>query len=342
MLEFLRDFSAPSIDLTDKSVLVTGATGSFGNAFVDHAVHNLNVGRLVVFSRDELKQFEMQQRYPHAKFPQLRFFIGDVRDYDRLKRATRGVDYIVHAAALKHIVAMEYNPFECVQTNIHGAENVVRAAMENGVERVIALSTDKAAEPINLYGACKLVSDKIFVSANNLANRTDPKFAVVRYGNVLSSRGSVIPFFRQLLENGATSLPITDAAMTRFVITLQQGVEFCCMCLATMCGGETFVPKIPSVRIMDLAEAMAPGCETDIIGIRPGEKLHEVLIPQAIARNVLAAENYMLVKPELAFRAYEPPEGIALTGVDDGFSYDSLNNEEYLSVEQIRGLVEAF
>lgn len=339
MIDFLNDFSPPGFDLSGKSVLLTGGTGSFGSAFVKYAVETLNVGRLVVFSRDELKQFEMQQRYPHSKFPQIRFFIGDVRDYQRLKLATRGIDIIVHAAALKQVTAMEYNPFECVQTNIQGAENIVRVAIENKIEKVIALSTDKAAEPINLYGASKFVSDKIFVAANNLATKDDPIFAVVRYGNVANSRGSVIPFFRTLIEQGATSLPITDPRMTRFVITLAQGVEFVCLGLAHMKGGEIFVPKIPSVRIVDLATAMGPGLEQEVVGIRPGEKIHEVLVPRASAHNVLEADTFFIICPELAYRRYSPPEGLNMKPVGADYFYDSFENEQYLSVEQIRELL---
>lgn len=340
MLDSLRDFTPSNFDLAGKSVLLTGGTGSFGSAFVKYAVETLKVGRLVIFSRDELKQFEMQQLYPHAKYPQLRFFIGDVRDYERLKFATRGIDIIVHAAALKQVIAMEYNPFECVQTNIHGAENIVRAAIENKVKKVLALSTDKAAEPVNLYGASKFVSDKIFVAANNLATKDDPIFAVVRYGNVASSRGSVIPFFRNLVANGADRLPITDPRMTRFVITLQQGVQFVCLGLAHMRGGEIFVPKIPSVRIIDLAEAIAPDLPQDIVGIRPGEKIHEVLVPRASAHNVLEAEDFLIICPELAYRNYEPSAGLGMKPVAADYSYDSFANEEYLSVGQIRQLLE--
>ncbi len=338
MADFLRTFHN-DLDLAGKSVFVTGATGSFGNAFVKHAVEKLNVGRLIVFSRDELKQFEMQSRYPHEKYPQLRFFIGDVRDLDRLKLATRGVDVIVHAAALKQVIAMEYNPFECVQTNINGAENIVRAAMENNVERVIALSTDKAAEPVNLYGASKLVSDKIFISANNVTVKNRPIFSVVRYGNVASSRGSVIPYFQKLLDDGAKKLPITHVDMTRFIITLPQGVGFVCQCLSHMKGGEMFIPKCASVRIPDLAEAMAPGIEQEIVGIRPGEKLHEVLLPQASARLSVEAQDYYIIKPEMAYKQYEQPDTLELKPVDPEFSYVSNTNEEFLDVPQIQELL---
>lgn len=339
MTDFLPAFES-GLDLEGKSVLVTGATGSFGKAFIRHAIEELNVGRLVVFSRDEFKQFELQSIYPHSKYPQLRFFIGDVRDFDRLKRATQGIDIIIHAAALKQVLAMEYNPFECVQTNIHGAENLVRAAMENNVERVIALSTDKAAEPVNLYGASKLVSDKIFVAANNMTVKDRPRFSVVRYGNVASSRGSVIPYFRQLIDGGADRLPITHEEMTRFIITLSQGVKFVCQCLEHMQGGEIFIPKIPSIKVTDLAEAMAPDIEQEIVGIRPGEKLHEVLLPQANARLSVEAGEFYIIKPELAYRTYVPPSTLRLQDVDDSFAYVSNTNSDFLNIAQIQSLLE--
>lgn len=335
---FLRSFDS-DLDLSGKSVLVTGATGSFGKAFVKYALTKLNFGRLIVFSRDELKQFDLQSDFPRSKYPQLRFFIGDIRDLDRLKLATRGVDVIIHAAALKQVIAMEYNPFECVQTNIHGAENVVRAAMENNVETVLALSTDKAAEPVNLYGASKLVSDKIFVAANNVTIKNRPRFSVVRYGNVASSRGSVIPYFKKLLSHGEEKLPITHPDMTRFIITLDQGVKFVCKCLSIMNGGEVFIPKIPSIRMPDLAEAMNPGKDQEIVGIRPGEKLHEVMLPHASARLSLEADDFFIIKPELAHRDYVSPEGLAVLDVAHDFSYASNNNYEFLNVAQIKNLL---
>jgi len=337
--KYFRDFAPDKLDLTNKSVLVTGGTGSFGHAFVEYALNELNVERLVVFSRDELKQWEMQQIYPHTKYPQLRFFIGDVRDEDRLRAATRQIDIIVHAAALKQVIAMEYNPFECTQTNINGAENVVRAAIENKVERVVALSTDKAAEPVNLYGATKLASDKIFVAANNIVTKDGPRFAVVRYGNVANSRGSVIPAFQSLIKNGVKRLPVTDPEMTRFIITLDQGVKFSCLALRHLLGGEIFVPKIPSLRIVDLAEAMLPGKEPEVVGIRPGEKLHEALIPQPTARHVLESEDFYMIQPELAYREYDRPNDLKLAPVQEDFSYYSNTNNEFLDVDDIKELV---
>lgn len=331
-----------NLDLKNKNVFVTGATGSFGQAFVKYLLEKHSVGKLILFSRDELKQFEMQNVYPSSEYPNLRFFIGDVRDYDRLLQATKGVDIIVHAAALKQVIAMEYNPFECVQTNIIGAQNIVRAALENKVEKVLALSTDKAAEPINLYGASKLASDKIFVAANNLATAGRPAFSCVRYGNVINSRGSVVPFFRQLIDDGAETLPITHPNMTRFIISLEQGVQFVCMCLERMLGGELFIPKIASVRITDLATAMAPQLSQQIVGVRPGEKLHEVMLPSASSRLSLEAEKYYIIKPELAYRVYSPPTDISFRPVSEDFSYSSQNNEHFLSPKAISELLESF
>ena len=257
-----------------KTILITGGTGSFGKKFIEAVLSLYTPSRLIVYSRDELKQFEMQQRFNH---PCMRYFIGDVRDAERLNMAMHGVDFVVHAAALKQVPAAEYNPMECIKTNVGGAENVIKAALNNGVEKVIALSTDKAANPVNLYGATKLCSDKLFVAANNMAGKHPTIFSVVRYGNVVGSRGSVVPFFDRLIKEGASRLPITHGEMTRFWLTLQQGVEFVLTNFARMKGGEVFVPKIPSVRITDLASAMAPELPQEIIGIRPGEKLHEVM-----------------------------------------------------------------
>ncbi|MGD8811901.1 MAG: UDP-N-acetylglucosamine 4,6-dehydratase (inverting), partial [Thioalkalispiraceae bacterium] len=258
----------------NKSILITGGTGSFGHQFIKTLLENYKPRRVVVFSRDELKQFEMQQLY---NSPVMRYFIGDVRDGERLMHAMRDIDYVVHAAALKQVPAAEYNPIECIKTNIYGAENVIKASIDNGVKKIVALSTDKAVNPINLYGATKLASDKLFVAANNLVGERDIKFSVVRYGNVVGSRGSVVPLFRKLIQEQADKLPITDARMTRFWISLQQGIEFVFKSFERMQGGEIFVPKIPSVRIADLAKSMAPDMDTEIIGIRPGEKLHEVM-----------------------------------------------------------------
>lgn len=271
-------FKDPKPDLDGRIILITGGTGSFGKAFIRYVLQNFNPLKIIIFSRDELKQFEMQNDPLFSKYSaKLRYFIGDVRDCDRLEMAMRGVDYVIHAAALKHVPAAEYNPFECIRTNVHGAENVVTAAIRANVKKVIALSTDKAANPINLYGASKLASDKIFVAANNLS-AGEPAFAVVRYGNVLGSRGSVVPFFEKLRDEGADHLPITDPRMTRFWVTINQGVNFVLSSLAMMYGGEIFVPKIFSSTITDIATAIAPELPTKIIGIRPGEKLHEVMI----------------------------------------------------------------
>jgi UDP-N-acetylglucosamine 4,6-dehydratase len=313
-----------------KAVLVTGGSGSFGRLFVRTLLARSRPARLIVFSRDEFKQYEMQQLLAGEAAAPLRFFIGDVRDADRLEMATREVDIIVHAAALKHVPAAEYNPFECIRTNITGAENVVRAALRNGVERVIALSTDKAASPINLYGATKLASDKIFVAANNLAGSLATRFSVVRYGNVVGSRGSVIPFFRRLVAEGATSVPVTDLRMTRFWITLQQGVDFVSSSLAMMEGGEIFVPKIPSMRITDLARALAPGLPQRVVGIRPGEKLHEVMITEDDSRQTLELDERYVIEPVFSFWAREPYLARGAHLVADGFRYSSDTNRDWL------------
>ncbi len=281
--------------LDEKSILVTGGTGSFGHKFVETVLRDHNPRRLVIFSRDELKQFEMAQKYPELKYPCLRYFVGDVRDRTRMIRALAGVDIVVHAAAMKHITAAEYNPTECIATNIIGAENVIDAAIENDVEHVVALSTDKAANPINLYGATKLCSDKIFIAANNLAGKHRTRFAVVRYGNVVGSRGSVIPLFKRMAADGAKTLPITHPEMTRFVITLEQGVAFVLNALAEMQGGEIFVPKLPSMKVIDLVSLIVPGGTFDVVGIRAGEKLHEVMIPGEESRNCIDMGRYYVV-----------------------------------------------
>ena len=280
----------------DRSILVTGGTGSFGRKFIRTLLARHKPRRVVVFSRDELKQYEMQQEFDA---PCMRYFLGDVRDGERLKQAMRGIDYVVHAAALKQVPAAEYNPTECIRTNVHGAENVINAAIENGVEKVIALSTDKAASPINLYGATKLLSDKLFVAANNIAGGHRTRFAVVRYGNVVGSRGSVVPLFRKLIAEGATSLPITDVRMTRFWITLQQGVNFVTDSFLRMHGGELFVPKIPSIRITDLAAAMAPDLTHNVIGIRPGEKVHEIMVSEEECFRTVERGDYYVIFPVL-------------------------------------------
>ena len=326
--------------LNDKSILVTGGTGSFGRQFVRTVLQQFRPRRLIVFSRDELKQFEMQEEFAA---PAMRFFLGDVRDRDRLLTAMRGVDVVIHAAALKQVPAAEYNPMECVKTNVHGAENVIAAAIENEVEKVIALSTDKAANPINLYGATKLVSDKLFVAGNNIAGGHRTRFAVVRYGNVLGSRGSVVPLFRRLVEEGAKELPITDDRMTRFWISLQQGVDFVLRSLERMHGGEIFVPKIPSARIADLAAAIAPRLPTRVVGIRPGEKLHEVMCPRDDSHLALEFQDHYVITPSIQFIqpvAYRRnAQGEAGGPVPDGFEYSSGTNPWVLSVEELTKLV---
>lgn len=322
------------------SVLITGGTGSFGKQFVRTLLANHRPRRLIIFSRDELKQYEMQQQFDH---PAMRYFIGDVRDKERVMQAFKGVDYVIHAAALKHVPVAEYNPTECIRTNINGAENVIRAAIENRVKKVIALSTDKAANPINLYGATKLVSDKLFVAANNMVGSDIPRFAVVRYGNVVGSRGSVVPFFKRLLADGSDELPITDAQMTRFWITLQQGVDLVLNGFARMYGGEIFVPKIPTVRITDLAEAVAPGVPHKIVGIRPGEKLHEQMIPKDDSYRTLEFDDHYVIMPAIKFMDVDVNYARNRRGeegkpVDEGFFYDSGTNPEYLDVASIREL----
>ena len=332
---------APAIaaqNINGKSILVTGGTGSFGQAFVRTLFEKYSPARVVIFSRDELKQFEMQNQPWLRGRSEVRFFIGDVRDLDRLEMAFRGVDVVIHAAALKQISAAEYNPFECIRTNVHGAENVVKAAIRNRVKRVVALSTDKASNPINLYGASKLASDKIFVAAKWLVGpQQDPLFGVVRYGNVLGSRGSVVPFFRSILSRGESSLPITDARMTRFWITLPEGVDFVLSCLGTMQGGEIFVPKIPSMRVVDLASAMAPGHPTHVVGIRSGEKLHETMITEDDARNTLELPDRFIVRPGLygEQRHYHPDEKL----VAESFNYASNANGEWLTVAAMQRLL---
>jgi UDP-N-acetylglucosamine 4,6-dehydratase len=323
-----------------KVVLVTGGTGSFGRAFVRSLLQRSRPRKIVILSRDELKQYEMAQLFPQE---QLRFLIGDVRERERLVRAFDGVDYVVHAAALKHVPIAEYNPLECIKTNIHGAENVIHAAIDAGVHKVIALSTDKAANPINLYGATKLASDKLFVAANNMVGTRHTRFAVVRYGNVVGSRGSVVPFFRKLVADGATELPITDARMTRFWITLPQGVAFVRESFERMVGGEIFVPKIPSARVVDLAEAIGPGLAHKHVGIRPGEKLHEIMCPLDDAHLTLEFEDHFVLKPSITFISHPDyatnPKGEIGTPVRDGFEYNSGTNPHFLSVPQIRTLL---
>lgn len=319
--------------LNNKTILVTGGTGSFGKKFISKVLEQ-DVKKVIVFSRDELKQYEMAQEYTD---PRIRFFIGDVRDKDRLYRAFDGVDIVIHAAALKHVGACEYNPFEAVKTNIHGAQNIIEAAIDRGVEKVIALSTDKAASPINLYGATKLASDKLFVAGNSYAGDKETRFAVVRYGNVVGSRGSVVPFFKKLKESGEIQIPITDERMTRFWITLDQGVQFVIDNLQRMKGGEIFIPKIPSMKVVDLAEAIAPECEIKIVGIRPGEKLHEAMINEDDARQTLEYNNYYVIQPEFPWWREEYSNGGK--PLPEGFTYISDVNDHWLTVDELRELV---
>lgn len=324
--------------LNSKVVLVTGGTGSFGHRFVATVLERYQPAKLIVFSRDELKQFEMSQLYNQAQHECVRYFIGDVRDRERLYRAFDGVDVVVHAAALKQVPAAEYNPIEAIRTNVLGAANVIDAAIDRNVKQVVALSTDKAANPINLYGATKLCSDKLFVAANNYSGRHATRFSVVRYGNVVGSRGSVVPFFYKMRPTGV--LPITDPRMTRFWITLQQGVEFVLTSLDLMQGAEVFVPKIPSMNILDLARCLAPECETKVVGIRPGEKLHEVMVPEDDARNTLEYSDYYAIVPNLdhqeSLRALE--EGRARR-CSDGFRYSSETNTRWLKKEELSGML---
>ncbi|RND00684.1 UDP-N-acetylglucosamine 4,6-dehydratase (inverting) [Lysinibacillus halotolerans] len=316
--------------LDDKTVLVTGGTGSFGKKFVRKALDS-NVKKIIIFSRDELKQYEMKQEFDDSR---LRFFIGDVRDKERLYRAFDGVDIVIHAAAMKHVDACEYNPFEAIKTNIHGAQNIVEAAIDRGVEKVIALSTDKACSPVNLYGATKLASDKLFVAANAYVGDKKTRFSVVRYGNVVGSRGSVVPFFKKIRHTGV--LPVTDERMTRFWITLDQGVQFVLDNLERMHGGEIFVPKIPSMKVVDLAKAIAPECEIKIIGIRPGEKLHEAMIMEDDARHTIEFEDYYVIQPE--FPWWSKSNTNNGKELPDGFAYTSDSNNEWLTVEELENL----
>lgn len=319
----------------NKSIIVTGGTGSFGKAFVKHVVENYAPKKLVIFSRDELKQYEMQQDFSEQKYPFMRYFIGDIRDAERLKQAFRGMDFVIHAAALKQVPAAEYNPFECIKTNIIGAENVVSAAIYNKVQRVIALSTDKAANPINLYGATKLCSDKIIIAGNAMSGDIGTRFSVVRYGNVVGSRGSVVPFFQKLLKEGNKVLPVTDSRMTRFWITLEQGVQFVIKSLQLMEGGEIFVPKIPSMKVTDIARALAPEAEIKIVGIRPGEKLHEVMVPEDESRNTIEFDDFFVIEP--VFAAFQRKSFVEKGGqpVADGFSYSSDKNNKWITPKEL-------
>ena len=315
--------------LNNKIILITGGTGSFGKKCTEIILRDYKPKKLIIFSRDELKQFEMTQQFPVTRC--LRYFIGDVRDKERLARAFQNVDYVIHAAALKQVPAAEYNPFEAVKTNIIGAQNIINVSIDRKVKRVIALSTDKAANPINLYGATKLCSDKLFIAGNAYVGRDDTRFGVVRYGNVLGSRGSVVPFFLQKKSEGI--LPITDPQMTRFWITLDQGVEFVLKCLETMVGGELFVPKIPSMNMLDLAKTICPECKIEIVGIRPGEKLHEVMVPKDDARRTLEYEDHYLIQPDFNFwgRRFNGQKGKPIA---DDFEYSSETNPWKLGIEE--------
>ncbi|MFY7910579.1 MAG: UDP-N-acetylglucosamine 4,6-dehydratase (inverting) [Emticicia sp.] len=324
------------LDLNGKAILITGGTGSFGKKLVETIFNRFpNVRRVVIYSRDELKQFEMQQTYPQNKYPNIRFFIGDVRDGERLKRACEGIDYIIHAAALKQVPAAEYNPMECIKTNVFGAENVINAALANNIQKVVALSTDKAAAPINLYGATKLCSDKLFVAANNMRGGRQITFSVVRYGNVIGSRGSVMPFFLEKAKTGV--LPITDERMTRFNISLEDGVEMVLYALENAWGGEIYVPKIPSYRITDVAEAIGPNCEHPKVGIRPGEKLHEEMITETDSLSTIETKKYYVIMPfSPIWNTEEYLKHFGASFVEEGFKYNSGTNNEWLTVEQIR------
>lgn len=327
------------LELNGKSLLITGGTGSFGKEFVKTILSRWpNVKRLVIFSRDEQKQFQMAQDYPESKYPQIRFFIGDVRDYDRVRRALRGIDYVIHAAAMKHVPIAEYNPMECIKTNIIGAENIINACLETDVQKVVALSTDKAAAPINLYGATKLASDKLFVAANNIKGSNPINFSVVRYGNVMGSNGSVIPFFLNRRKDRV--LPITDPTMTRFNITLAEGVDMVLHALETAWGGEIFVPKIPSYKITDVAMAIGPDCEHKVVGIRPGEKIHEEMITSSDSFSTYDLGKYYAILPQtLNFKLNDFIAAFNAVPVKQGFRYNSGENDQWVSIEEIRTLI---
>lgn len=328
-----------ALDLNGKSILVTGGTGSFGKAFTRIVLERWpQIKRLVIYSRDEQKQYHMAHEFPFEQFPMMRFFIGDVRDFERLKRACHDIDYLVHAAAMKHVPIAEYNPDECIKTNIGGAENVIRASLETSIERVVALSTDKACAPINLYGATKLTSDKLFIAANNIKGSKDIRFSVVRYGNVMGSNGSVMPFFLKKRNDGI--LPITDPNMTRFNISLTEGVEMVLHALEAAWGGELFVPKIPSYKITDVAEAIAPQCRQEIVGIRPGEKVHEEMITSSDSFSTYDLGKYYVILPlNSHWDLQEYIEHFGAVKVKEGFNYNSGTNTEWLSVPEIRKLI---
>ncbi len=323
-----------------KNILITGGTGSFGKKYTEIILKRYTPNKIIIYSRDELKQYEMAQEFNHKS---MRYFIGDVRDKERLKEAMYGVDFVIHAAALKHVPIAEYNPMECIKTNINGAENVIEASIYNNVEKVIALSTDKAANPVNLYGATKLASDKLFVAGNNIVGDRRTRFSVVRYGNVVGSRGSVVPYFKKLIADGATELPITDEKMSRFLITLEDGVNFVLKNFERMYGGEIFVPKIPSIYITDLAKAMAPDLPHKIIGIRPGEKLHEIMCPADDSHLTLEFDDHFVIKPTIQFSNISDFSvnrlGEVGKPVKQGFEYNSGNNQEWLTKEQFLDMI---
>ena len=325
--------------LDDKTILITGGTGSFGKCFTRYALEHYNPKKIIIYSRDEFKQFNMENDFrKYDPDHKLRFFIGDVRDRDRMERAFENVDYVIHAAALKQVPACEYNPDEAIKTNIHGAQNVIDAALKTGVKKVVALSTDKAVNPVNLYGGTKLVSDKLFIAANAYVGAKDTCFSIVRYGNVAGSRGSVIPFFESLIEQGKTELPITDFRMTRFWISLEQGVELVIKALDEAKGGETFISKIPSFKITDLAEAMLPGCTKKEVGIRPGEKLHEVMVTTEDSFTTYEYDKHYIIYPQMVWSTSRRPEPTGKK-VEEGFYYSSGNNSEWLSVEDLKRLL---
>ncbi|WP_342757148.1 UDP-N-acetylglucosamine 4,6-dehydratase (inverting) [Kineothrix sedimenti] len=323
--------------LNNKTILITGGTGSFGKCFTKYVLEHYEPKKVIIYSRDEFKQFLMENEFREYK-DKLRFFIGDVRDRERMQRAFEGVDYVIHAAALKQVPACEYNPNEAIKTNIHGAQNVIDAALDSGVKKVVALSTDKAVNPVNLYGGTKLVSDKLFVAANAYAGTKEINFSIVRYGNVAGSRGSVIPFFHNLMKNGKTEFPITDYRMTRFWISLREGVELVIKALEEATGGETFISKIPSFKITDLAQAMLPGCKMLEVGIRPGEKLHEIMVTVEDSDTTYEYDKHFIVYPQVIWNSKQQ---INLSGkkVAEGFSYSSDNNVQWLSVEEIKELL---
>ncbi|MCJ9430329.1 UDP-N-acetylglucosamine 4,6-dehydratase (inverting) [Kordiimonas marina] len=335
----ISSFDCSDTDLTGKSILITGGTGSFGKMMLKHILANHKPRKVIVFARGEYNHYLLQNMLTEEQLQLVRFFIGDVRDQDRLVMAMRGVDIVIHAAAQKQVPLAEYNPFECIRTNVIGAENIVQASIRAGVKQVIALSTDKAVNPINLYGASKLASDKIFVAANALASGTGTRFAVVRYGNVLGSRGSVIPFFRKLLKEGSDFLPVTDPRMTRFWITLEQAVAFTMSCLPAMRGGEIFVPKIPSMRIVDLVEAMAPGIEARHVGIRPGEKLHEIMITEHSAPRTFDMDDRFVIDPDWSFWDREPHSSDGYPAMPEGFEYTSDKNDSWMSVADLQAVL---